>query len=147
MTAYLKDFGRSRLTVFRTLLGKSNEFLASLSDPLTCDLGLHAWLRPQREESYSMWLQWSLQQLKYGDLIGALNLRANPRDDTAAIEVRREVQISYRDGSVGKRCATTHYLFGTELPGVRSIFREDAQSWLSVLGLRPPEKILKTIFM
>jgi hypothetical protein len=55
MIALLEDFGRSRVTVFRAMLRDSNDFLAPLSDPLTCELGLHAWLRPQREESYSMW--------------------------------------------------------------------------------------------
>jgi hypothetical protein len=100
MTTLLEDFGRSRETVFRTLLSESNEFLAPLSDPLTCELGLHAWLRPQREESYSMWLQWSLQQLECWELISeVLGLDANPRDGTAAIEVDREVPLSYRDDS------------------------------------------------
>jgi hypothetical protein len=64
LTALLADFGRRRSGAFRDLLSKSNSHLTPLSDPLTCELGLHAWLRPQREESYSMWLQWSLQQLR-----------------------------------------------------------------------------------
>jgi hypothetical protein len=97
MTALLEDFGQSRTGVFQELLSQSNDRLAPLSDPLTCDLGLHAWLRPQREESYSMWLQWSLQQLadweSIGQVLGLLPTRATG----ATIEVDREVPISYRD--------------------------------------------------
>jgi hypothetical protein len=100
MTTLLEDFGRSRLAVFGSLLSESNNFLAPLADPLTCDLGLHAWLRPQREESYTMWLQWALRQLGDWILIGeVLGLRARPQCGPAPIYVDREVEVAYRDGS------------------------------------------------
>jgi hypothetical protein len=98
LIGFLDDFGRSRMTLFQGLLNKSADFLVPLSDPLTCDLGLHDWLSPEREESYSMWLQWSLQQLESFELISeAIGLQGKVSRETEAIAVDREVHLSYRD--------------------------------------------------
>ena len=45
------------------LLERSNEALAPLGDPLLTDFGAHRFLRSGREESYTDWLAWILEQL------------------------------------------------------------------------------------
>jgi hypothetical protein len=44
------------------LLTRTGRPLWPLADPFLVDLGLHDWLRSDREESYSDWLAWVLQQ-------------------------------------------------------------------------------------
>jgi hypothetical protein len=46
------------------LLAESGKRLELLGDPLVTDFGLHRWLAGDREESYSDWLQWILQQVQ-----------------------------------------------------------------------------------
>ncbi len=48
----------------RSLLTKSTKRLEPLADPLATDFGLHRWLAGDREEAYSDWLQWVLQQVQ-----------------------------------------------------------------------------------
>jgi hypothetical protein len=48
----------------RVLLDRSSKKLEPLSDPLLVDLGLHRWLRVEREEAYADWFQWVLRQAK-----------------------------------------------------------------------------------
>ena len=43
---------------------RSNDRLAPFKDPLLVDLGTHRWLSSAREEAYSDWLAWILQQLE-----------------------------------------------------------------------------------
>jgi hypothetical protein len=38
--------------------------LHPLEEPLAVDLGLHRWLKAEREEAYSDWLQWVIEQVK-----------------------------------------------------------------------------------
>lgn len=45
------------------LLNRSDEMLRPLADPLRTDFGAHRWLRGNREEAYSDWLAWILQNL------------------------------------------------------------------------------------
>jgi hypothetical protein len=47
----------------RRLLKASNQVLTPLKDPFETNLGLHRWLNGQREEAYSDWLAWILEQL------------------------------------------------------------------------------------
>jgi hypothetical protein len=50
----------------RRLLNESDARLeaVSLRDPLHAGLGLNRWLRKEREEAYSDWLEWVLQQVQ-----------------------------------------------------------------------------------
>jgi hypothetical protein len=50
----------------RQLLNESDARLkkVSLCDPLHAGLGLNRWLRKEREEAYSDWLEWVLQQVQ-----------------------------------------------------------------------------------
>jgi len=47
----------------RKIIELSNSSLRPLQDPLICDLGTHRWLQADREEAYSDWLAWILEQL------------------------------------------------------------------------------------
>jgi len=61
-TAAVAFFARERERVAE-LLKQSDAKLAPLTDPLSLDLGLHRWLAADREEAYSDWLAWAVQQL------------------------------------------------------------------------------------
>jgi hypothetical protein len=56
------------------LLEESDRSLAPLGDPLRVNLGLHRWLRKEREEAYSDWLNWILQQLKTDEILNVLGI-------------------------------------------------------------------------
>jgi hypothetical protein len=74
-TAAVAFFARERQRVAE-LLKRSDQKLAPLTDPLALDLGLHRWLAVGREEAYSDWLAWAVQQL------------TNPRDVFALFRVK-----------------------------------------------------------
>src|SRR5438270_6206210 len=44
------------------LLVESRKLLEPFGDPLEVDFGAHRWLAGDREEAYSDWLQWIIQQ-------------------------------------------------------------------------------------
>jgi hypothetical protein len=48
----------------KRLLEQSNFYLTPLKDPFDMDFGLHRWLQEDREEAYSDWLAWIIEQLK-----------------------------------------------------------------------------------
>lgn len=48
----------------KNLLDESKQQLDPLDDPLLVDLGLHRWLESDREEAYSDWLKWVVEQIK-----------------------------------------------------------------------------------
>lgn len=54
--------------VLREILEISRDQL-KFTDPLLCDLGLHRWLAKDREEAYSDWLAWVLEQLGDTDAV------------------------------------------------------------------------------
>ena len=47
----------------RRLLEASNHIFAPLKDPFETSLGLHRWLSGEREEAYSDWLAWIIEEL------------------------------------------------------------------------------------
>lgn len=51
------------------ILKRSNGQLRKL-EPLSIDLGVHRWLKAEREEAYSDWLKWVLDQLGRPALVG-----------------------------------------------------------------------------
>lgn len=83
----------------RTLLAQSSQRLNPLDDPLTVDLGLHRWLAGDREEAYSDWLQWVVEQVKKPELVFRLFALLVPEDHAdwppAAFSVEREVDIPW----------------------------------------------------
>ena len=56
----LEEYARQHL---KEALRESDAELSPLSDPLRLGLGEHRWLSAEREESYSDWLAWILQEI------------------------------------------------------------------------------------
>jgi Holliday junction resolvase-like predicted endonuclease len=46
------------------ILAISDQTFSPLADPLSIEFGAHRWLSSEREESYSDWLGWILEQIK-----------------------------------------------------------------------------------
>jgi len=81
------------------VLVSCDQFFAPLSDPLRCDLGLHAWLAPEREESYSKWLHWTLKQFAECGILGEiLDLPMPFVSNASGIRLINEWTIRSRDG-------------------------------------------------
>ena len=98
LAALLNAYGDRLQSSYRTLLMCCDQFFAPLSDPLRCDLGLHAWLAPEREESYSKWLNWTLKQFaECGTLGEILDLPIPSVSDTSGIRLLNELTIRSRD--------------------------------------------------
>jgi hypothetical protein len=94
----LDTYGQRVHSKYSTLLMSCDQFFAPLSDPLSSDLGLHAWLAPEREESYSKWLHWTLTQFaKCGTLAEILDLPIPSASDTSGIQLFTEWTIRSRD--------------------------------------------------
>ncbi len=56
----------------KELLNESNKRLQPLADPLSIDFGTHRWLSEDREEAYSDWLAWIIEQID--DPLAALRI-------------------------------------------------------------------------
>jgi hypothetical protein len=80
----------------RELLERSQNQL-KFADPLLCDLGTHRWLAKDREESYSDWLAWVLEQLGNGDavlrVLGIQNQKLQPVCSRSKYRVEREAFV------------------------------------------------------
>jgi hypothetical protein len=63
-----KFFAEERAAL-QDVLRRSNKQLGGC-DPLTINLGAHRWLREEREEAYSDWLAWVIEQLGCPELVG-----------------------------------------------------------------------------
>lgn len=59
-----ESHARELETELHTLLQSSNQTLAPLCDPLCADAGVNRWLKGEREEAYSDWLAWILEQIR-----------------------------------------------------------------------------------
>src|ERR1051325_5903498 len=79
------------------LLEASNQILAPLKDPFTMRLGSHRWLTEEREEAYSDWLAWIVEQLATPAKIIPLFCGNNAADLTAQcagpLKVPRETRF------------------------------------------------------
>jgi len=64
MAAAARQLFEAEAERVRSLLALSTKRLEPLADPLVMDFGLHRWLAGDREEAYSDWLQWILQQVQ-----------------------------------------------------------------------------------
>lgn len=74
------------------LLRKSDEHLHPLEDPLKVDFGVHRWLRAEREEAYSDWLEWTLGQLESPALVSkVLGIREDDLGEISGkLKIKRE---------------------------------------------------------
>jgi hypothetical protein len=81
----------------RSLLNLSSKALAPLEDPLSTDFREHRWLKLNREEAYSDWFAWILDELSSVrttcEILG-ITFPAETCDGDGVFVVDREVQIS-----------------------------------------------------
>ncbi len=79
------------------LLRESDTRLRPLEDPLHAGIGLNRWLRSQREESYSDWLHWVLEQIKEAHQVFSLFWEATdpfPSGlESSSVSVHREFRV------------------------------------------------------
>jgi len=96
-----RDFHTMSQAVLKPLAGaydRSKKCLFPLSDPLDARFPLHRQLSSDREEVYSDWLQWVLQQFSdprsLGRILGSPNLArlANPEEP---VSVDREITVEH----------------------------------------------------
>ena len=65
----------------------------SLCEPLLADAGLNRWLKKEREEAYSDWLAWILEQLQTSDVLKVLGLSEIAVCSNLHFRVQREYYI------------------------------------------------------
>jgi hypothetical protein len=90
----------------RDLLKMSGNKLHPLVDPLSVDLGTHRWLAEDREEAYSDWLAWIVEQIHKPDEILRIFGQSPPHGSeawtSAGLEVTREEFIPADGGQAGR---------------------------------------------
>jgi hypothetical protein len=82
----------------KNLLAQSRKKLAPVQDPFDVDLGLHRWLDAEREEAYSDWLAWVIEQARTpGRVFKILGLQLPPDSllKRQRAVVRREYCVPY----------------------------------------------------
>jgi hypothetical protein len=98
------QFSLSQREELGRLLNKSESVLAPLPDPLLASLGVHRWLSAEREESYSDWLAWILQELQEPasvlKLFGITDMDIVCQFAGAEVEVLREYPVNINQGYV-----------------------------------------------
>jgi len=62
----------AKFAVLDNLLAKSDQLLSPLQDPLKLKFGLHRWMAGDREEAYSDWLAWVLDEMASPERVGRL---------------------------------------------------------------------------
>ena len=87
-------------------VNRSRAMLEPLGEPLLQDMGLHRWLRKDREEAYSDWLAWTLDCLP--DVASCLRLFGVEAPNTlggAPFSTYRElpIRVQRNDGTAVKR--------------------------------------------
>ncbi len=78
------------------LLKESDRHLKPLCDPLRANIGLNRWLAADREEAYSDWLKWILEELDSGDDVLKLLHIWSPELSRACRGVSYEVEREYQ---------------------------------------------------
>lgn len=79
------------------LLTASDNLLKPLTDPLRTDFGAHGWLSGEREEAYSDWLKWIVQNLASTDVLRLFAINELFMDKPhEIIELGRETQPEVR---------------------------------------------------
>jgi hypothetical protein len=102
VAAAFQSFAESEQVHLDNLLRRSDHGLTPLSDPLRLSLRKHRWLQREREESYSDWLAWLLQEMGSTEsalkVFGLDNTTFGELVRGAPLEVIREKTIPVRDG-------------------------------------------------
>ncbi len=114
----LIEAARERLllegTRLRRLLQQSQASLTPLGDPLLVDFGTHRWLSKAREEVFSDWLQWIVEQLRTPEWVFQLFGIDDPGSialcQDLPLRVRHEVEIPQgHEGQQGRLDLVIHY--------------------------------------
>jgi len=85
----------------RELLQRSSDRL-KFTDPLLCDLGLHRWLARDREEAYSDWLAWVLEQLRdAAAVLRVLGVQSPQLQSLGSEGYRVEREVYLKEGAPG----------------------------------------------
>jgi hypothetical protein len=147
----------------RELFDRSDRLLAPIGDPLRADLGLHRWLRKDREEAYSDWFEWVLQHLESKDLVEIFRIqpddvaqfcRENPfrtRREQIIPEGRLDIVIAFgRDVATHPTCTGDAVLVIEVKVTTADEAETDKQSgyreWLEALGCRyMPQPVLVAV--
>jgi len=82
--------------VLHNVLDDSSRAFSPLSDPLKVDFGTHRWLSSSREEAYSDWLAWILEQISNPQLLLRLfgiQDGFTPIDSVETPTIEREIPI------------------------------------------------------
>jgi hypothetical protein len=81
-----------RYSALQTLVEDWNKRFAPIRDPLMLDFGLNRWLSSEREEAYSDWIAWILQEVgrKHAEWL-LLGVESSPREDHCKTD--REVWV------------------------------------------------------
>jgi len=92
----VERYSQAHREELRRVLQQSDASLQPLSDPLTPNLGLNRWLAVEREESYSDWLAWVIQQLTTDQVLAVFGISRDSQafDSRAKPVVGRERPIA-----------------------------------------------------
>ena len=103
LSAYCR-FQKTEARWVDQLLKESNTKLHPLDDPLLVDLGTHRWLEGSREEAYSDWLAWVLEQVgSGGDIQHLLGIEEErPIDSRQPQVIRERTQEEGHEGHTGR---------------------------------------------
>lgn len=82
---------------YKKLLKKSQRRFRPLSDPFSVNLGLHRWLSLAREEAYSSWLAWILEQLETSEYVDKVLMVKRKRRLPGEVSCELEEWVSEGD--------------------------------------------------
>jgi hypothetical protein len=85
MVEAMRSWTEVRKNAYQALLQESEARLAPFGEPLRVDFGTHGWLSDEREESFTAWLGWIIDQIREPDLI----FRLLGIEDDAAVSAAR----------------------------------------------------------
>jgi len=96
-----------RLQRLTCLLERTQSALDPLGDPVATDYGAHRWLRSRREEVYSDWLAWILEQCSGAEVLPILGIPPSTLNVSTDVlqgmpDVQREQVVLGDDESAGR---------------------------------------------
>lgn len=100
----------------KRLLEQSKRYFEPLTDPFEMDFGLHRWLQQGREEAYSDWLAWILEQLSTADEIIKLFLAEDSNGLLTKCKGKKATILreNLRCGTDGQRRTDIEIIFGNQ---------------------------------
>lgn len=114
---------KQRRNDLESLLAASRKKLHPLGEPLELDLGVHRWLKGDREEAYSDWLAWLLKCLKYNEILKLFDIHCPElsEEDLARCPSKVDRELWVKKGHEG---ATGRLDVVVKLPGNNALILE-----------------------